>query len=46
MCGIFGVLRKEGIDKNELLKDALKCQHRGPDNTSDLFLTYNDYELY
>lgn len=46
MCGIFGVLRKEGIDKNELLNDALKCQHRGPDNTSDLYLTYNDYKLY
>ena len=46
MCGIFGVLRKEGIDKNELFKAAKKCQHRGPDNTSDLFLTYNDYKLY
>ena len=39
MCGIFGVVEKEGIDKNELLKGIrVKCQHRGPDNTSDLFL--------
>ena len=46
MCGIFSIIRKGNIDKNKLLKDALKCQHRGPDNTCDLFLTYNDYELY
>jgi len=46
MCGIFSLVKKGYIDKNEILKDALKCQHRGPDNTSDLFLTYNDYELY
>ena len=50
MCGIFGQIKKSsqinGIDKDILLKEALKSQHRGPDNTSNLYLTYKDYELY
>jgi asparagine synthase (glutamine-hydrolysing) len=52
MCGIFGqIIKKDGLNKDGLNKDkafkaALKCQHRGPDNTSDIFFNYNDYELY
>ena len=47
MCGIFGQIKSSQItNKDELLNEARKCQHRGPDNTSDIYLTYNHYELY
>ena len=53
MCGIFGQIKKieSKISKNkkqvnEIFQRALQCQHRGPDNTKDLFLTYKDYDLY
>lgn len=51
MCGIFAhIKRVENINKkinlDKSLKNALECSHRGPDNTSDFFSTYNSYQLY
>jgi asparagine synthase (glutamine-hydrolysing) len=36
MCGIFAYISKNSIKENiyqDLVKNGLKCQHRGPDNT-------------
>ena len=36
MCGIFAYISKDKIDESkykDLVKEGLKCQHRGPDNT-------------
>jgi asparagine synthase (glutamine-hydrolysing) len=53
MCGIFGqikkiesTLSKNKKQKNDIFQRAIQCQHRGPDCTKDLFLTYKDYDLY
>ena len=51
MCGIFGEIRRIQTSNNkfnfkETLKLANKCSHRGPDNTTDYFSTYNSYHLY
>ncbi len=51
MCGIFGRIKKvvnkgQCIDKKITFQNASLCQHRGPDNTGYIFLTYKDYELY
>ena len=51
MCGIFGQIKKivhrnRRIDKKITFQNASLCQHRGPDNTSNVFFTYKDYELY
>ena len=51
MCGIFGQIKKivhrnRRIDKQITFQNASLCQHRGPDNTSNVFFTYKDYELY
>ena len=51
MCGIFGEIRRiqtsnDKFNFKETLKLANKCSHRGPDNTTDYFSTYNSYHLY
>ena len=51
MCGIFGQIKKvidrnQCIDKYDMFQRANLCQHRGPDITTNIFLTYKDYELY
>jgi asparagine synthase (glutamine-hydrolysing) len=36
MCGIFAYISKDDIDESkykDIVKEGLKCQHRGPDNT-------------
>ena len=48
MCGIFGqikkiVYRNQRIDKQITFQNACLCQHRGPDNTSNVFFTYKDF---
>ncbi len=52
MCGIFGQIKKVNTknknkyQKKDIFDKANKMKHRGPDNTSDLFLSYKDYDLY
>lgn len=44
MCGIFAYISKDKIDEykyKDLVKEGLKCQHRGPDNTK--YRMENDY---
>ena len=41
----FGA-RNDNINFKNSMNTALQCQHRGPDNTTDLFSTYQGYHLY
>jgi asparagine synthase (glutamine-hydrolysing) len=43
MCGIFTFFAESTISdemKKQLYKSAMKCKHRGPDNTHELWLDY------
>ena len=49
MCGIFGFINNTALtsEKLELLNDfALKCQHRGPDNTQEQLINDNIYLVF
>jgi asparagine synthase (glutamine-hydrolysing) len=51
MCGIFGEIRQiqnsnDRFQLKDVLKRANKMNHRGPDDTSDYFTTYNSYHMY
>ena len=51
MCGIFGEIRRihdthDRFNFDKSMSHAMKCSHRGPDNTSDYFSTYRSYHMY
>ena len=51
MCGIFGEIKRietnnDKINFKNSNEKAMRCKHRGPDNTTDLFSTYHGYHLY
>mgnify|MGYP003387551089 CR=1 FL=1 len=46
MCGIFAYLTKKNINLELLRKNGIKCQHRGPDNTSEKLMKLYNNNLY
>ncbi len=41
MCGIFAFINNRSISTNlkkQLYKSAMKCKHRGPDNTHEMLI--------
>lgn len=46
MCGIFANLSSEKNDIELLKKNGMKCQHRGPDETKELYIPNDNQNLY
>ena len=38
MCGIYAYITKNNLNVEEILNNALKIKHRGPDNTTEHIL--------
>jgi len=45
MCGIYFYLTFNHLNKKLLLEKGNKCNHRGPDNSTDLFITDNNCNI-
>ena len=46
MCGIFSNLSSVKNDIELLKKNGMKCQHRGPDETKELFIPNDNKNIY
>ena len=46
MCGIFACLSSQKISLPIMRNNALKCQHRGPDKTNELYIPDDNKHIY
>lgn len=46
MCGIYAYITKNNLNVEEILNNALKIKHRGPDNTTEHILQMGEYNIY